>query len=261
MRVATWNINSVKARHERLLGWLERCRPDVLCLQELKVVDEAFPSLAVKALGYDAVVHGQKTYNGVAILSRTPPEDVHVGLGDDVDDPQARLVSARVSGVHIVSAYFPNGGEVGSDKYAYKLRWMQRLRDYLDRRFDARRDQVLLTGDFNVAPEDDDVARPDAWANGVLTHPEVRDALEHVRAFGLQDTFRPFHPRGGVYTWWDYRGRGFERGDGLRIDHHYATPALAARAIGATVDRRERAPSEDINEGPSDHAPVIVEYE
>ena len=253
MKVATWNVNSIRARHQHVIDWLDAAQPDVLCLQELKVTTADFPFEQVRECGYQAAVFGQKTYNGVAILSRIPLDDVQEGLGDD--DPQARLVSARVDGITILSAYFPNGGEVGSDKYDYKLRWMKTLRALLDRRFDAERDHVALCGDFNVAPWDDDIGRPGEWRNSVLACDAVREALDEVAAFGLRDVVRPFHPQGGVFSWWDYRGRGFERGNGLRIDHVYCTAALASRTIGAVVDRQERA-----RKSPSDHAPVMVEF-
>ena len=197
MKLATWNVNSIRAREERLLRWLGAHRPDVLCLQELKVTDDAFPMLAIRSLGYHAAVHGQKTYNGVAILSRAEPLDVERGFGDGGDDAQARLVSARVGGVHVVSAYVPNGQEVGSDKWAYKMEWMKRLRAWLDRRF-AKTDLVALCGDFNVAPEARDVHDPAAWEPSVLFHPEARAALEHVREWGLVDAFRLHHQAPGL---------------------------------------------------------------
>ena len=256
MKVATWNVNSIRARREHVMDWLDAAQPDVLCLQELKMTEAEFPFDEVRESGYEAAVLGQKTYNGVAILSRHPLDDVERGLGDDDEDPQARLISARVEGVRVISAYFPNGGEVGSDKYAYKLRWMARLRQMLDARFDAGTDQVALCGDFNVAPWDDDIGRPAEWRESVLACDEVRAALDGVASFGLQDVVRPFHPQGEVFSWWDYRGRGFERGNGLRIDHIYCTPALASRTIGAVVDRKERG-----RKSPSDHAPVMVEFE
>lgn len=255
MKLATWNVNSIKARKDRALSWLEQHQPDVLCIQELKVEDKGFPKSEVEALGYHCAIHGQKTYNGVAILSRTPPEEVTQGLGDGVDDTHARLISAKVDGVRILSAYFPNGQEVGSDKFAYKLEWMKRLRAYLDTHCDAHADEVALCGDFNVAPFDDDIARLKEFQGGVLACDEVRDALAAIRDFGLVDVFRPFHPDGRVYSWWDYRGGGFERGNGLRIDHVYATARLARRSIGAIVDREERK-----GKLPSDHAPVVVEF-
>jgi exodeoxyribonuclease-3 len=242
------------AARDRLARRLDAAQPDVLCLQELKVTDADFPYDEIRECGYEAVVLGQKTYNGVAIVSRHPVSNVVQGLADGEDDPQARLISGEVDGVTIFSAYFPNGGEVGSDKFEYKLRWMARLRKALAKRFDPETDQVALCGDFNVAPWDDDIGRLTEWRSSVLACDAVRDALTNVASFGLHDVVRPFHPTGGVFSWWDYRGRGFERGNGLRIDHIYCTPKLAARAIGAVVDREERG-----RKSPSDHAPVMVE--
>jgi exodeoxyribonuclease-3 len=254
MKVATWNVNSIRARQQHVIDWLDAVRPDVLCLQELKVDDEDFPFDAVAESGYEAAVFGEKTYNGVAIVSRYPLLDVHRGLDDGHDDAQARLISANVEGITIFSAYFPNGGEVGSDKFEYKLQWMKRLRELLAKRFDSQADEVALCGDFNVAPFDDDIAKPAQWRSTVLACDAVREALADLASFGLQDAVRPFFPQGGLYSWWDYRGRGFERGNGLRIDHIYCTRKLAERTIGAMVDREERARS-----SPSDHAPVMVE--
>lgn len=255
MKVATWNVNSIRVRQTHVLDWLHAAEPDVLCLQELKVSEEDFPFAEVRESGYEAAVFGQKTYNGVAILSRHPLHDVVRGLDDEDPEPQARLISAKIEGISILSAYFPNGGEVGSDKFDHKLRWMKRLRESLARRFDPDTDEVALCGDFNVAPSDADIGRPAEWRSSVLACDAVRDALADVASFGLQDVIRPFHPEGGVFSWWDYRGRGFERGNGLRIDHIYCTPKLAGRTIGAIIDRRERA-----RESPSDHAPVMVEF-
>ncbi|MGB3049407.1 MAG: exodeoxyribonuclease III [Polyangiales bacterium] len=255
MKVATWNVNSIRARRQHVVDWLDAAQPDVLCLQELKVAEDDFPYEEIQDCGYEAAVFGQKTYNGVAILSRRPVSNVVTDLGDSEDDPQARLISAEVDGVTILSAYFPNGGEVGSDKFEYKLQWIRRLREALDRRFDPDAHQVALCGDFNVAPFDDDIGRPAEWRSSVLACDAVRDALTQLASFGLQDVFRPFHPTGGVFSWWDYRGRGFERGNGLRIDHVYCTSKLAERTIGAIVDREERA-----RNSPSDHAPVVVEF-
>ncbi|MEM7433974.1 MAG: exodeoxyribonuclease III [Myxococcota bacterium] len=256
MKVATWNVNSIRARRQHLIDWLDAFRPDVLCLQELKVVDDDFPIDAVRECGYGAETYGQKTYNGVAILSRTPLTNVIRGFDDGGEaDPQARLIRGDLDGVTVISAYFPNGGEVGSDKYNYKLGWMSRLRAALSGRYDPSKDSVALCGDFNVAPNDDDIGRPQQWRQSVLACDEVREALDGLASFGLSDVFRAFHPEGGVFSWWDYRGRGFERGNGLRIDHVYATKPLAARTTGAVVDREERR-----KKSPSDHAPVIVEF-
>ena len=255
MKLATWNVNSIRAREARVLRWLESARPDVVCLQELKVTNEAFPYDALKDAGYFAAVHGQKTYNGVAILSRLEPEEVERGFGDGGDDAQARLVAARIGGIQVVSAYVPNGAEVGSEKWAYKLEWMRRLREWLDRRH-TKTDPVALCGDFNVAPEARDVCDPTRWKGSVLTHPDVRRALEDVRAWGLVDAFRLHHDEPGFYSWWDYRMLAFPKNQGLRIDHIDLSEPLAGRCTGAAIDRNERKGKQ-----PSDHVPVVVELD
>jgi len=187
MRIGTWNVNSVRVREDRLLGLLERHAPDVLALQEIKVESHAFPREGVEALGYHVTAYGQKTYNGVALLSRTPAEDVIQGFDDgEEEDPQARLLAARFGDTHVISAYFPNGGELGSDKYAYKLAWMRRLRRWLDRHADASQAWALV-GDYNVAPVEADVAMPERWRDTTLTSDEVRAALTEIQAFGLVD--------------------------------------------------------------------------
>ncbi len=254
MKIATWNVNSIRARLERALAWLERHEPDVLCLQELKVTDDAFPADVFERAGYRSAVHGQKTYNGVAILTRSEPSDVTCGLDDGADDPQARLIAVEVDGAHVISIYVPNGKEVGSDKYAYKLEWMRRFRSYLDGRFSPS-DPLIVCGDTNVAIDDADVANPDQWAESVLCHVDVRKGLAGIMDWGLADVFRQHHPDGGVYSWWDYRRLAFPKNDGLRIDHILATKSLAAKCTSAEIDRDERKGSK-----PSDHAPVIAEF-
>jgi exodeoxyribonuclease-3 len=255
MRVATWNVNSVKARLERLVSWLMRHQPDVFCLQELKVPDDAFPFEAVKQAGYSAAVFGQKTYNGVAILTKKEPRDVRRGLEERPDDTQARAISVEADGVRVYSIYAPNGQEVGSDKWAYKLDWLRTLRTHLDRHYTIE-GRVILCGDFNVAPHAKDVANPEAWEPSVLFHAEARAAYEQVRGFGLRDVFEQHHPEGGQYTWWDYRMLAFPKNNGLRIDHILATPPLAGRCTAATIDRAERK-----GKLPSDHAPVVAEFD
>ena len=254
MKVATWNVNSVRARSDRLLRWLAAHRPDVLCLQELKVQDSEFPFETLRSAGYEAAVHGQKTYNGVAILARAGPAEVERGFGDGGDDTQARLVSARVAGIRVVSVYVPNGREVGTERWAYKLEWLRRLRAWLERR--CRPDEPLvLCGDFNVAPEARDVHDPAAWEPTVLFHPEARAALEGVRSWGLADTLRLHRQEDGLYSWWDYRMLAFPKNNGLRIDLVLASAPLARMCSAASIDRDER-------KGilPSDHAPVIAEF-
>ncbi len=255
MKIATWNVNSIRAREQRLLNWLERERPDVMCLQELKVTDDAFPFDALEGAGYRAAVFGQKAYNGVAILSRSEATNVGRGMDDGVDDPQARLIQADIHGVRFLNGYFPNGKEVGSPKYEYKLAWMKRLVAHLERTASPS-DDLVLCGDFNVAPFESDVANPEKWQDSVLCHQEAREALQRIREWGLTDVFRVHHPAGGVYSWWDYRMLGFPKGDGLRIDHIYTTESIARRSISARVDRDERK-----GKKPSDHAPVITEIE
>lgn len=258
MRVITWNVNSVKVRQERLAALLERHEPDVVCLQELKCPELPEPVKADLArLGYHAAVYGQKTYNGVAILSRSEPAGVVRGFeGDDgPGDDHARLISAVVDGVRVYSAYFPNGGEVGSDKFEYKLAWMRRLRALLDARH-KKGDALILAGDMNVAPFDGDVAFPERWADSTHCVPAVRDALRHVEDFGLTDLLHEKHPEGKIYSWWDYRQLAFPKGDGLRIDIIYSTARLARACTDARVDRDERK-----GKGASDHAPVIADFE
>jgi len=254
MKIATWNLNSVRAREARLLAWLAAKQPDVLCLQELKAADEDFPTAAVEALGYQAAVYGQRTYNGVAILSREPLAEVEKGFRDGDEEAQARLVSARAGQIRVVCAYFPNGGEVGSERFGYKLRWMERMLHYLERSLNSD-ESAVLCGDFNVAPEDRDVARPEEWKESVLCHPEARAALARIAGLGLVDTFRKHHSEGGYYSWWDYRMLGFPKNNGLRIDHIFATGPLAARCSEAEIDRNERKGKQ-----PSDHAPVVATF-
>ena len=255
MKLATYNVNSIRARLDRVLSWLGRDQPDVACLQELKVTDAEFPLPEFEAAGWRCAIHGQRTYNGVAILSRVAAERVEPGLGDGVDDPEARLLSAHLYGVRVVNVYAPNGQTVGSAKWSYKLAWLARLRGYLERT--AVPDQLLVVcGDFNIAPEDRDVARPDEWRNSVLCHEEARAALRHLVAWGLRDTIRLHHSGDGPYSWWDYRMLGFAKGNGLRIDHILATTPLAARCTDAWVVRDERKGKQ-----PSDHAPVVALFD
>jgi exodeoxyribonuclease-3 len=254
LKIATWNVNSIRARQDRLLAWLDRAAPDVVCLQELKVTDKDFPHDVLRGAGYHAAVYGQKTYNGVAILSRMEPADVRRGL-PGFEDPQARLISAQLGAVRVVCGYFPNGQTVGSDKWAYKLQWIAHLRRWLAAEFRPT-DPLVLCGDFNVARRESDVAQPEAWVDSVLFHPDARRALEELLAWGLIDVFAQQHPEGGLYSWWDYRMLAFPRNDGLRLDYLVATAPLAAACRSATVDRDERKGKQ-----PSDHAPVIAEFE
>jgi exodeoxyribonuclease-3 len=254
LKIATWNVNSIRARTERVLPWLAEAQPDVLCMQELKVEAEKFPYDELRAAGWHVELTAQKTYNGVAIVSKVAPTDVRVGLDDDVEDPQARLISATVAGVRIVNVYVPNGQAVGTDKYEYKLQWLDRLRRHLDRRYE-RSQPLLLCGDFNVAPEARDVHDPVAWAKETLFHIDSREALERVRSWGLVDLFRLHHHEPGFYSWWDYQMLAFPKGRGLRIDHIFASEPMARRCDSCWIDREARK-----GQKPSDHAPVIATF-
>ncbi len=255
MRIATWNVNSVRTRLPRLISWLGRRQPDVVCLQETKVVDEAFPLADIEALGYHCLLNGQKTYNGVAILSRVPPSGAVRLLPGDESDAERRILIATIDGIHIVNVYAPNGGDVGLPKYAYKLEWYRRLREFLESSFDAS-DDVLICGDFNVAPEDRDVWDPQKWRGQILCSGPEREALRNLTSWGLKDALRLHSSEGGLYTWWDYRAGAFHRGWGLRIDHILVTEPLAKRCTDVEIDRNERK-----GEKPSDHAPVIATLE
>jgi exodeoxyribonuclease-3 len=255
MKLASWNVNSVRARKDRLLAWLSQHTPDVVCLQELKTEEQGLPIEELTALGYQGAYACQKTYNGVAILSRTPISDIKIGLDDGVDDPQARLVAGTVGGVRVLSAYIPNGQAIDSDKYAYKLAWLSRLRGYLDARCDPAQ-PLVLCGDFNVAPEARDVCDPTFWAGETLFHADSVAALARIRDFGLVDTFRKHHDEAGVYSWWDYRMLAFPKNRGLRIDHIFATAPLAQRCSAASIDREQRK-----GKLPSDHAPVFAVFD
>ncbi|HEX7175582.1 MAG TPA: exodeoxyribonuclease III [Pyrinomonadaceae bacterium] len=253
MIIATWNVNSVLARLPLVLQWLGRARPDVLCLQETKCADERFPAREFAELGYKSETHGQPTYNGVAILSRTPLTDVQRGFPNDEEGAHARLLAATVGGVRVVNVYVPNGQSVGSEKFDFKLKWMRRLREFFDEECWPD-DDVLLCGDFNVAPEDRDVHDPVLWRGKILCSRPEREALQEVKDWGLADAFRQHNEGGGHYSWWDYRAGSFPRNTGLRIDHVWLSESLAARCKRAWIDKEPRG-----WERPSDHTPVLVE--
>jgi exodeoxyribonuclease-3 len=254
MKVATWNVNSINVRLPQVLEWIEGNRPDALCLQETKCVDAKFPAPAFEELGYKSEVFGQPTYNGVAIVSPLKMDNVQRGFPDDAADAQKRLIAASINGVRVVNVYIPNGSEVDSDKYRFKLEWLGRLRKWLDEECDAKK-PLLICGDFNIAPEDRDVHDPDLWAGQVLCSEPEREALENIRSWGLIDLFRQHHEESGMFSWWDYRGGAFPRNHGLRIDHLWATAPLAKKCVDAWIDRMPRA-----MEKPSDHVPVIAEF-
>lgn len=258
MKIVSWNVNSVRARYDRLLNWLEANDPDVVCLQELKTEGEAFPWGELEDLGYYAEILGQKTYNGVAIISREPLEDVVLNMNDGVDDPQARLIAATTGGVRVIGVYVPNGGTVDSEKWPYKLAWYERLRAWLDANEDPNT-PVVLCGDFNVAPLDLDLQQPKNWAEGVLCRPEARAALQRIVDWGFTDTYRHLEPETKGYSWWDYRRRGMAGRDGLRIDFVFATAPMLERLTAVGIDTEERKEVGGYSK-PSDHAPVWADF-
>ena len=254
MRIATWNVNSLNVRLPHVLDWLDAHGPDVLMLQETKLTDDRFPVEALHGAGYHAVFSGQKTYNGVAILLREPPEDV-LREFPGVTGEQRRTIAATVGGVRVVDLYVVNGQEVGSEKYDYKLRWLAEVTEHLRSELHAH-PHVVVAGDFNIAPEDRDVHNPETWKDAILCSGPERDALAAISALGFTDTFRLFEQPERAFSWWDYRAMAFRRNRGLRIDLILATEALAHRCTSCRIDRDARA-----KERPSDHAPVVAEFD
>lgn len=253
MKIAAWNVNSLKVRLPHLTDWLAKARPDIACLQELKLEDAKFPRTELQAAGYHAACAGQKTYNGVAILSRTPLSEVSVGI-PGFDDEHKRVIAATIGGVRVVCVYCPNGQAVGSEKYQYKLRWFGALKDFLALEL-QRYPELAVAGDFNIAPEDRDVHDPKAWEGQIHVSELERAALRELVNLGLKDSFRLFEQPEKSFSWWDYRMLGFRRNAGLRIDHILVTPALAKRCTSSSIDKEPRK-----LERPSDHAPVLAEF-
>ena len=253
MRLATWNVNSLRVRLPHLVDWLARAQPDVACLQETKIEDSNFPLAELRSAGYEAVYCGQKAYNGVAILAREQPSEVQHGIPDFADDPK-RVIAATVGELRVVCLYAPNGQAVGSDKYQYKLRWYDGLAAWLSRESE-RHPSLAVLGDLNVAPEDRDVHDPKRWAGQIHASDGERAAMRRlIDEVGLADAFRLFEQPPQEFSWWDYRLAAFQRNWGLRIDHVLLSPALAQRCVGCSIDKSPRR-----LERPSDHAPVIAE--
>ncbi|MGB8842780.1 MAG: exodeoxyribonuclease III [Aliidongia sp.] len=250
MKIATWNVNSVKARLPNVLAWLDSAKPDVVCLQEIKCQTADFPELEFRAAGYHAVVQGQKSYNGVAILSREPARDALIGLPGDPEDAQARYVEASFGDIRVASIYLPNGNPVGTEKYPYKLGWMARLRQ---RAIDllATEGTVVLAGDYNICPADDDVYDPVGWSEDALCRPESRAAFRSLIHLGLTDAFRIGHLEPHRYSFWDYQAGRWPRDEGLRIDHFLLSPQATDRLVACDIDREPRG-----REKASDHTPV-----
>jgi len=253
LRIVSWNINSLRKRQERLLAWLAATQPAVVCLQETKCTDEQFPVLDLRAAGYHSAFHGQKSYNGVAILSKEDPREVQLALCDEEEDSQARVIAATIGEVRVYSIYAPNGQAVGSPAYEYKLRWYARLRNCLERESGGQ--QLAICGDYNVAPKDEDIYDPDLWRGAIMCSEGERKAFEELCGIGLVDTLRLHHPEPGLFSWWDYRMLAFPKNRGLRIDAILASKDLAARCTDGGIEREMRKGKE-----PSDHAPVWAEF-
>ncbi len=260
MKIATWNVNSIRTRQQQVLKWLENNLVDVLCLQETKVIDQDFPKKIFENLGYNLYISGQKAYNGVAIFSRQPMTDVKCGFTPIIGelltghfDEQKRVISGVIDNIRIVNLYVPNGESLESDKYTYKLNWLNLLHQYLKIMRDTPPHELCICGDFNIAPEDKDIHNPQGKENHIMSSPAERRALEKLLDINLKDAFRKFTLEGGHFTWWDYRSGSFQRNLGWRIDHHYLTPKLYERAISCIIDREPR-----MLQKPSDHAPVIL---
>lgn len=253
MRLASWNVNSIRVRETDVLEWVRRTEPDVLCLQETKVVDDEFPTEEFMRLGYAVAMAGQPSYNGVAIATRLPLSEVRIGLTGESASADRRAISASIAGVRIVNVYVPNGKSVGSPSFLEKLNWLERLRLTLDTQERAEA-PLVLCGDFNVARDERDVYAPELYRGKLLFHPEEQRALNRVLEFGLLDAFRERHERGGLYSWWDYRSGAFRKGEGLRIDYAFITRALLPRLCAVSMDVEPRRA-----EKPSDHVPILVE--
>jgi exodeoxyribonuclease-3 len=260
MKIATWNVNSIRTRLNHVTQWLQTQPVDVLCVQETKVADDLFPQEAFTELGYQTYIFGQKAYNGVAFISRIPLEPVKRGFTEVLGaaqselDEQKRAIAGCVDDLCIVNLYVPNGSSVGSDKYDYKLRWLEVLRDYLKTLLESHA-RLVACGDFNIAPEDRDIHDPTGRETHIMASDRERDALHRaILDLGLVDIFRQFHPEEGHFSWWDYRQGSFRRNRGWRIDHHYLSPALQSEAIACEIDIAPRR-----LEKPSDHTPVILE--
>lgn len=259
MKIASWNINGVRARLDSATAWLKDAAPDILCFQEIKSDDNAFPRQAFEDLGYNVATHGQKGFNGVAILSKLPFDEISRGLPGDDSDVQARFIEAVVSvdggALRIVSLYLPNGNPIGTEKFTYKLAWMERLEDYAKERLHDE-EVFVLSGDYNIIPEPEDAKNFEAWVDDALVQPESRQAYRRLKYLGLTDAFRACNSESGQYTFWDYQAGAWQKNNGIRIDHHLLSPQASDRLVATSIDKRTRA-----WEKPSDHVPIIVELD
>ena len=254
MKIATWNVNSMNVRLPHVLEWLQAHNPDVLVLQEIKQLTEKFPAEALQEVGFHSIASGQKTYNGVAVISKSPAEDPVTDF-PDFEDPQRRVLATTINDVRVIDLYVPNGSEVGSEKYEYKLNWLRSLHSFLKTEMEQHENLVVL-GDFNIAPADADVYDPEKWGEAILCSPAERQALADLIDLGLTDVFRKFEHPADTFSWWDYRAAGFRRNAGLRIDLILASPAMTVCCTKSYIDKEPRA-----WERPSDHTPVVAEFE
>lgn len=254
MKIATWNVNSLKVRLPHVMEWAAGQQPDVLVLQEIKQPTDAFPGDELAEAGYRSIASGQKTYNGVAVLARDEPVDPLTDF-PGFEDPQRRILASTISGIRVVNLYVPNGSEVGSEKYEYKLRWLDALRGYLESEIVAH-ERLVVLGDFNIAPKDEDVYDPEKWGDAILCSPAERAALGRLLDLGLTDVYRRFDQPEKDFSWWDYRRAGFQRNAGLRIDLILTSDAMTKACTASYIDKEPRA-----WERPSDHAPVVAEFD
>ncbi|MGB5334495.1 MAG: exodeoxyribonuclease III [Woeseiaceae bacterium] len=254
MKIATWNVNSMNVRQGHVIEWLQAQQPDVLVLQEIKQLTEKFPADALRDIGYHSIASGQKTYNGVAVVSKIEPTDPVTDL-PGIADPQRRVLASSAGGIRVINLYVPNGSEVGSEKYQYKLNWLASLRDFLKAEL-ATHENLLVLGDFNIAPADEDVYDAEKWGDAILCSPLERKALSALLELGLVDVFRKFEQPEKSFSWWDYRAAGFRRNAGLRIDLILASNAMATRCTSSYIDKEPRA-----WDRPSDHTPVVAEFD
>jgi exodeoxyribonuclease-3 len=259
MRIATWNVNSIRQRLDHLLTWLKDCSPDIVCLQEIKCLDEAFPREPIEALGYNVVTHGQKTFNGVALLSKHPLDESTLRLAGDDEDLHARFIEGVVSlksgVVRVACLYLPNGNPVDTEKYPYKLKWMSRLQDFTRERLKTE-EPLILAGDFNVIPAPRDVHNPAAWSNDALFKPETRESFQTLLGLGMTDALRAVTDEPGQYTFWDYQAGAWQKNWGIRIDHLLLSPQASDRLVDVGIDKYVRG-----WEKPSDHVPVWVDLD
>jgi exodeoxyribonuclease-3 len=253
MKIASWNVNSLRVRLGHVLQWLESAKPDILVLQETKMTDDQFPEEEIRAAGYEVVFSGQKTYNGVAVLSKVAPQNVLFDL-PGLEDPQRRIVAAQIGDIQILDLYVVNGSEVGSEKFAYKLDWLEKVTAWVEAQLEQHKKFIIL-GDFNIAPTDRDVHNPKSWHEKILCSTPERDALKKIQNLGFVDSFRMFEQDDEIWSWWDYRSGGLENNKGLRIDLILSSNLLAEQCTACYVDKVPRT-----WERPSDHAPVVAEY-